>query len=116
MGDLRVRSANPESQEPDEVDEHGVVIRRCAIGSRALNPSQIAVIGRRQSVIQKGFDKETHAHCHTQLRLCLMGSGTKHKLAFGNDPRHINVPDAHPWLSIDVSHTLQRCDVTIFCS
>ena len=66
-------------------------------------------------MIQKGLDEETDAHCQKQLRLCLMRSGAKHKLAFGNDPRHINVPGAHAWLRIHIPHTLQRCDVAIYC-
>ena len=64
MGDVRAQSANPESQEPEEIHEHVNVIRRCVDGSRALNASQISVIIKRQAQIQRELDKETEAHCH----------------------------------------------------
>ena len=78
-----------QAQEPDEIDELGEIIRRCVDGSRAVNASQISSIKKRQAQIQKELDRETEAHCHRQLRLCLMRSGAKPKFASGNDPRHI---------------------------
>lgn len=115
IGDMLVRTTDPEAQPDDEVDEHGNVIRRCADGSRALNASQIAAATRRLAAEQRQLDRKTNAHCHVQLKLSLARSGDKPKFAFGNDPRHINIPEARPWLLIHRTHDMQGCDVTVFC-
>ena len=45
----------------------------------------------------------------------MSASGTMPVFLYNQDVRSINVREGHPWHGMDRSHSLMRCDHTIFC-
>ena len=116
VGDIRVMTICPDVPRIQELGPDGLpAVLRCEDGPGALTSSQIVKARAKEEQIQKAHNVGISARCHRQLTVCLQRSVTKDGFAFGNDPRHINVPQGHPWLGTHRSRELMRCAITIFC-
>lgn len=83
-------------------------------GTPNLTEAQATALKKLRTKVQTDPTAAAVEEAAEAVRLAMSASGTMPVFMYNIDVRSVNVPVGHPWHGMDRSHSLLRCDNTIF--